>query len=124
MAVPSGTNIQVRIQNANNCLDVTVGATAARVASSTSKAAPTSLRGERLTSYPNPTKGELNIDLTLEQGTAQLIVTDLLGRTIQQTTTQQAHSQLDVSKLPTGTYMLRAVLPGGKTLGQQIQVQH
>lgn len=123
MSVPVGTNIVVRIQNANNCLDVTLG-NAARMASSGAKAEPTSLRGERLTSYPNPAKSELNIDLTLEKGTAQLIVTDLLGRTIQQTTTEQAHSQLDVSKLPTGTYMLRAVLPSGKTLGQKIQVQH
>jgi hypothetical protein len=124
--VPAGTPITVRIQNSNTCLDVTVGGTAPRAAVATSgaKKVPTSVRGEYLSSYPNPTKGELNIDLTLEHGTAQLIVTDLLGRTVQQTTTRQAHTQLDVSKLATGAYLLRAVLPGGKTLSQRIQIQH
>jgi hypothetical protein len=123
---PEGTPITVRIQNSNTCLDVTVSGSAPSVemARSGAKKVPASVRGESLSSYPNPTKGELNIDLTLEQGTAQLLVTDLLGRTLLQTTTQQAHTQLDVSKLATGPYLLRAVLPSGKTLSQRIQIQH
>ncbi|MBD2766549.1 T9SS type A sorting domain-containing protein [Hymenobacter sp. BT664] len=123
--VPPNTAITVRIQDANTCLDVTVGGVARMaLASREARKAPAPVRGESLSSYPNPTKSELHVDLTLEQGTAQLLVTDMLGRTVQQTTTEQAHTQLDVSKLATGAYMLRAILPSGKTLSQQIQVQH
>jgi hypothetical protein len=79
---------------------------------------------EALRAYPNPTSGILQVDLTLTKGTAKLTLIDALGRVQQKSTTTQAHSSLDVSRLAEGVYTLRAELPGGKVVNQAVQVKH
>ena len=121
--VPAGTTVTVRIQNTINCLDYTLTGNALRPLSNRQPSAALQ-QATSLSSYPNPAKDELSVDLTLPAGSeAQLLITDMLGRTVQQSTTRQAHTELNVSRLPKGTYLLRAVLSDGKSISQKIQVQ-
>lgn len=67
-----------------------------------------------LLAYPNPTTGKLNVEFTQSENAAKLVVTDMLGRTIQQ---QQVESNgtgiqqvsLDMSNLQSGTYLLQVL---------------
>ena len=71
--------------------------------------------------YPNPTAGRLNVDLPVRAGEAsKLVLTDVAGRQQLLTTTKEARTSLDVSKLPQGVYTLRAELPNGKVLTQKV----
>lgn len=67
-----------------------------------------------VTSYPNPTNGQVNLDMTFEEGTQQATVEvyDMLGRRISQNQYDlqdgQLETQKDLSNLSSGTYFLRA----------------
>lgn len=116
-----GQSVSVIIRNANTCLEVNVGGTVNRTALGSTSATSST---EPLLAYPNPAGNELHVDLDLKKGAAQLMLTDMLGRTVQQTSTKEAHTRLDVRAVPTGTYTLRAVLPDGKSIGKTVQVKH
>jgi len=67
-----------------------------------------------LLAYPNPTTGKLNVEFTQAESAAKLVVTDMLGRMIQQqevelngTGLQQV--SLDMSSLQPGTYLLQVL---------------
>ncbi len=124
--------VTVRVMNASNCLDAPytyLGAFTTcgpklfpQPGGGISSAQPR----ERLQVYPNPTSGQLSIDLeaNLGQGAATVSLVDALGRVHQTTTTDQARLSLDVRRLPEGVYTLRVALPSGKTLTQPVQVRH
>ncbi|MBO2009229.1 T9SS type A sorting domain-containing protein [Hymenobacter negativus] len=116
-----GQSVNVIIRNSANCLEVNVGGTVNRMALGSTSATSSA---EPLVAYPNPAGNELHVDLDLKKGAAQLMLTDMLGRTVQQTSTKEAHTRLDVREVPTGTYTLRAVLPDGKSVGKTVQVKH
>lgn len=64
-----------------------------------------------ITAYPNPVNDILNVDLTTVSGVAQLLLTDLSGRTVSQTETSAGSViTLSTSGLPKGSYILRVVL--------------
>ncbi len=70
-----------------------------------------------LSLFPNPAESQLTIDVTAaHDGTANLMITDLLGRVLinQQVAVQggQANFQLDVSSLNNGTYFATLELDG------------
>lgn len=77
-----------------------------------------------LRAYPNPAGGTLQVDITLPRGTAKLTLLDAVGRVYHTSTTDKAHSTLDVSRLAEGIYMLQVQLPGGKVVTQSVQVKH
>ncbi|MCC6726514.1 MAG: proprotein convertase P-domain-containing protein, partial [Saprospiraceae bacterium] len=67
-----------------------------------------------LIAYPNPTTGSLNVEFTQAENTATIIVTDMLGRAVQQqkvasngTGVQQV--VLDLNHLQQGTYLLQVM---------------
>jgi len=124
IAVPSGTNVSVRIQNTLTCLDYVLTGSSLRPLGNRQPSTAKRAASSSLSSYPNPAQDELNVDLTLPAGgEAQLFIVDLLGRTVQQSATRQEHTQVNVKALPKGTYLLRAILPDGKSISQKIQVQ-
>ena len=62
--------------------------------------------GSNLNVYPNPASDILNIE-TSNDGTTQVTITDMAGRTVQSTTLLAARrAQLDVSALPAGIYVV------------------
>ena len=62
---------------------------------------------QSLNVWPNPVSGMLHIQLPdAEQGIAQISVCDLLGKIVMQKENLN-HSELDVSLLPSGMYLLR-----------------
>jgi hypothetical protein len=62
--------------------------------------------GSNLNVYPNPASDILNI-ASSNDGTTQVTITDMAGRTVQSTTLLAARrAQLDVSTLPAGIYVV------------------
>ncbi len=62
--------------------------------------------GSNLNVYPNPASDILNIE-TSNDGITQVTITDMEGRTVQSTTLLAARrTQLDVSALPAGIYVV------------------
>lgn len=58
------------------------------------------------TIYPNPSKGEVNISLNETDLPANYEVTDLSGKTVEKGSLIKKQTKLDLSKLPSGTYMI------------------
>jgi len=79
----------------------------------------TASRGEELitagnlTAFPNPVNDKVNLKINDLQGNATIRVFDMYGRMMMQQNSTQSLTQLDVSKLSSGLYMIR-VLNGGK----------
>ena len=68
--------------------------------------------------YPNPsTAGRFTLRLP---SPARLIVTDALGRPLQQASMQAAETILDLSHQPSGLYLLRLTWPDGRTLTRKL----
>ena len=68
--------------------------------------------------YPNPAKSTLNVVVTAPTNDqVSLVVTDLAGKVILQKATQviggDNNIAVEVSKLPSGTYMIKAVCNNG-----------
>jgi hypothetical protein len=62
--------------------------------------------GSRLNVYPNPASDVLTIE-TNNDGTTRITITDMAGRTVQTNTfTSARRTQIDVSMLPAGTYVV------------------
>ncbi len=57
--------------------------------------------------FPNPTSGQLQVDLPQNLGTAQATLYDLHGRLLQQQTTSTTGLTMDLSTLPNGMYLLK-----------------
>lgn len=77
--------------------------------------------------YPNPANGVLNVELSLEQPTlANVTIAEMSGRVIridEIDNAQQENRQYDVSKFPSGTYLIRVATKEG-TSTKQFVVQH
>ena len=65
--------------------------------------------------WPNPVSGRLHIEMPEEEGLVQVIVRDLLGRTVLQNENLSGQ-ELEVSSLPAGMYLLRLRTNEGKIL--------
>lgn len=80
-----------------------------------------------LTFYPNPANSVLNVELSLEQPTlANVTIAEMSGRVIridEIDNAQQENLQYDVSKFPSGTYLIRVATEEG-TSTKQFVVQH
>ncbi|GGB64868.1 hypothetical protein GCM10007424_00980 [Flavobacterium suaedae] len=58
------------------------------------------------TVYPNPASGNVNIAVNNFTGEAQINVTDVLGKTVLNSTISDANTNIDVSSLKTGVYFI------------------
>lgn len=58
------------------------------------------------TIYPNPASGNVNIAVSNLSGEAQVSVTDVLGKTVLNSTVSEANTNLDVSSLKAGVYFI------------------
>jgi hypothetical protein len=81
----------------------------------TSKHKYESYLGEkRITVYPNPTKGELKIDITnfTIETNGVVTVADMQGKIIQEIKNLSTSNLINISKTPNGCYVLKIVLDG------------
>jgi hypothetical protein len=76
-------------------------------------------QGSKLTVYPNPTAGVLNVTYSSSKGTAQVTVLDLSGRVVMSQTQASAEGentlQLDLSKVAKGAYLLNVQTASGSS---------
>ena len=73
---------------------------------------PTKISGLKASSlmniYPNPGANIVNVELSDELRAKQLVVTDMTGKAVMIEPVTQQRMKLDVSKLATGVYMIKA----------------
>ncbi|MFA6922991.1 MAG: T9SS type A sorting domain-containing protein [Bacteroidales bacterium] len=82
--------------------------------SQTEKTYEASLGSQKITIYPNPTKGELKIDITnLPQATNGLIlITDMQGRVIYKSQNVNSTNTLSIANESAGNYVMKIVING------------
>ena len=57
--------------------------------------------------FPNPAKDRININITGYSGTSEILVFDVNGRLVVRNKTSNINSQLDISKLTSGLYLVK-----------------
>lgn len=72
----------------------------------------TALGEQKITVYPNPTKGELKIDITNlpETTTGLIIITDMQGRVIYENQNITSTNNLNISNASAGNYVLKIIV--------------
>jgi hypothetical protein len=68
---------------------------------------------QKIAVFPNPAKNIVNINLTGLTGKSEVNMFDVNGRAVMQRVLSAVNSQLDISALPAGVYMIR-IKNGGK----------
>ncbi|WP_420572455.1 S8 family serine peptidase [Kordia sp.] len=69
--------------------------------------------------FPNPTKANLQINITKTIGEVKLILTNLVGKTLQTVTNITNNQSIDISQLASGMYLLR-IEANGETFTKKI----
>ncbi len=72
--------------------------------------------------YPNPTSGIIHVEITGSTGDATLTVTDISGKVIIATTTQEKALEINMDSVPAGVYLVR-VNTGGKVYSGKVVVE-
>lgn len=70
--------------------------------------------------YPNPTAGTLTVERD-RSGTLSFVVLDIKGSRVLEKSVSTAYSELDLSNLPSGVYVLR--MSDGAQAAQSIRIQ-
>ena len=68
-----------------------------------------SVNKQNLSVYPNPVQSTLNIDFTGFEGISEIRLYDINGNQVMNKKTSQMKTQLDVSKLSGGIYLIKAL---------------
>ncbi|MBL0357411.1 MAG: fibronectin type III domain-containing protein [Chitinophagaceae bacterium] len=76
-----------------------------------------------LTVYPNPVQDKLNINLTGYEGVAEIRLFDVNGRQVAAQRTAQVNSQMDISKLAKGIYLVKVYTASGEVLNIKVVKQ-
>lgn len=84
---------------------------------------PVSSSKKLFTVYPNPVSDKLNINLTGYEGVAAINLVDVNGRTVISQRSAQVNSQLDISKLSKGVYLVKVITAAGEVLNAKIVKQ-
>lgn len=71
------------------------------------------ITAEKLTVFPNPVMDKVTVKIKDLEGSAAIRVFDMYGRMVMQQSSSQPLTQLDVSKLSSGIYLIK-VMNGGK----------
>jgi hypothetical protein len=61
----------------------------------------------KVTVFPNPVSDKVTVQISDLKGVANVQVFDIYGKMVMQQTTARENTQLDVSKLPAGVYMIK-----------------
>ena len=76
-----------------------------------------------LSVYPNPVQDKLNINLTGYEGASEIKLYDINGKQVAAQRTAQINSQIDISKLAKGMYLVKVFTAGGEVLNAKVVKQ-
>ena len=71
--------------------------------------------------FPNPATNVLNVNITGYSGNNDILVFDINGRLVLKNKTSSINSQLDISKLPSGSYLVKVFNSDRLLLNKKIQ---
>lgn len=94
--------------NATNCYTL-------RVALGTATKGDELFTAKPVTIFPNPVAKTMNVSIPDIQGMADIRVFDIYGKMVQNRSTGQTNTQLDLSSLPSGMYLVKVVNAGKET---------
>ena len=94
--------------NATNCYTL-------RVALGTATRGDDLITAKPVIVFPNPVTKTMNVSIPDIQGMADIRVFDIYGKLVQQRSTGQANTQLDLSSLPSGMYVVKVMNDGKET---------
>jgi len=94
--------------NATNCYTL-------RVALGTATRGDDLITAKPVIVFPNPVTKTINVSIPDIQGMADIRVFDIYGKLVQQRSTGQANTQLDLSSLPSGMYVVKVMNDGKET---------
>ena len=94
--------------NATNCYTL-------RVALGTATRGDDLITAKPVIVFPNPVTKTMNVSIPDIQGMADIRVFDIYGKLVQQRSTGQANTQLDMSSLPSGMYVVKVMNDGKET---------
>ena len=86
-------------------------------------AAPLYSSKKILSVYPNPVQDKLNINLTGYEGASEIRLFDINGKQVAAQRTAQINSQIDISKLAKGIYLVKVFTAGGDVLNAKVVKQ-
>ena len=101
----------VRVYGYNNANNATSCYTL-RVATGTATRQEDLLVDNKISVFPNPVTRSVNVRIPAVQGMADIKVFDMYGKMVIQKTSGQVNTQLDVSTLPAGIYMVKVMNDG------------
>ncbi len=73
-----------------------------------------------LSVYPNPVQNKLNVNLTGFEGVSEIRLFDINGKQVATQRTAQINSQIDISKLSKGMYLVKVFTAGGEVLNVKV----
>ncbi|MEP7317697.1 MAG: reprolysin-like metallopeptidase [Panacibacter sp.] len=73
-----------------------------------------------LSVYPNPAHSKININLTGYKGVSEIKLYDVNGKQVAVFRTSQMNSEMDISKLTTGVYLLKITTSNGEVLSSKV----
>ena len=73
-----------------------------------------------LSVFPNPAQTKININLTGYKGMSVIKLYDVNGKQVATYSTPQVNSEIDISKLVNGVYMLNIVTSDGEVLNRKV----
>ena len=69
---------------------------------------------QELKAYPNPTEGRFRLNLEESPSNTELIIESIEGRLLRTDVINSANTEVDISDLPSGTYILRSINQKGE----------
>lgn len=70
------------------------------------------ITASKVSAFPNPVTNKVNLNIPDIKGTASVRVFDVYGKMVLQTTTARINSEMDLSQLASGVYMIKVVNNG------------
>jgi hypothetical protein len=113
---PASNGSYAVIVSRNDCVDTSACVQFILVSSNE----PYSLSGIRL--YPNPTQGDILIDLSILRKNVQMEITDVYGRKLEFINFQQVHSISFTLDFPQGIYLFHILVDGQRKVIQVVKM--
>lgn len=76
-----------------------------------------------LTAYPNPVQDKLNVNLTGFDGVSEITLLDVNGKSVVRQRSASVNTQMNISRLAKGVYMVRVVTASGEVLTTKVVKQ-
>lgn len=76
-----------------------------------------------LTAYPNPVQDKLNVNLTGYDGVSEITLMDVTGKRVASQRSSSVNTQMNISKLAKGVYMVRVITASGEVLTTRVVKQ-